>query len=195
MVKKPLADTEASRKEYLALPDSEWRKDYFDEMTGGFVATHILKEKDNYRRPGIVAEVNACYNLARIGKQVLRLPENIPNLIDTILIGGKPYRELLKFKTGEKDPRGYPDAYFDGQTWDFKTSSFEKIDTTRQLIKNARKADNVVFVISQEHHLETIGIAIDREFGNRLLKGGWEELPDVYCLRNNQLSTIWVKKK
>ena len=44
-MKRP-ADIEASRKEYLALPENEWRKDYFDETTGGFVATHVLKAKD-----------------------------------------------------------------------------------------------------------------------------------------------------
>ena len=62
------ADIEKSRKEYLVLPDSEWRKDSFDETTGGFVATHILKEKDNLHRTGIVAEVNACFELAKTGK-------------------------------------------------------------------------------------------------------------------------------
>ena len=39
MIMKNLADIEKSRKEYLALPNIKWRKDYFDENTGGFVAT------------------------------------------------------------------------------------------------------------------------------------------------------------
>lgn len=54
---------ESSRKEYDALHSSEWRKDYFNEENGGFIATHIYKERDDLRRPGIAAEVKACFEL------------------------------------------------------------------------------------------------------------------------------------
>lgn len=37
----------------------------------------------------------------------------------------KDNRELLKNKKGEKKPRGYPDVYFDRQTWDFKGPTFQ----------------------------------------------------------------------
>lgn len=46
----------------------------------------------------------------------------------------KEYHELLKYKLGNNNPRGYPDAYFDAQTWDFKTSTYNNVETIRQLI-------------------------------------------------------------
>lgn len=188
-----LNDIEASHKEYLALSETEWRKDYFDENTGGYVATHFFKERDNLRRPGIAAEVKACYDLAGEGKHVLRLPENIPELIDTISIDGRPYRELLKFKLGEMDPRGYPDAYFDGRTWDFKKSKSQKEDTLRQMIKDGRKAENVVFIINNYDYTTLIIKAIKSEIGMRKRNGSWKELPNIYILLGNRLEAIWVK--
>ena len=91
--------------------------------------------------------------LASMGKHVLRLPENIPDLIDNISIIGIPFRKLLKFKPNESNPRGYPDAYFDGQTWDFKTSTFKNEDSLRQTIKDGRKAQNIIFFsyVSRKH--------------------------------------------
>lgn len=153
---------EASRLEYKSLPENEWRKDYFDEATGGYVATHVLKERDDLRRSGIAAEVKACFKLATMGEHILRLPENVPNFIDNIIIEGKPYRELLKFKANAKDPRGYPDAYFNGQTWDFKVSKSKKEDTLRQLIKEGRKADNIIFITNDERTIKRIQHALER---------------------------------
>lgn len=189
---------ESSRKEYESLPDVEWRKDYFDEATGGYVATHFLKTPDDMSIPGIVAEVRACHTLSHMGKHILRLPENIPELIDLIYIIGKPYRELLKYKPNEDTPRGYPDAYFDGQTWDFKTSSFTNDDTLRHRLKDGRKADNVIFIPehSEKAHqtnINTIRSAIGREYGSRLPDGTWAELPDVYYLLPEQLIPVWEK--
>ena len=188
-----ITDIEISRREYLALPETEWRKDYFDEATGGFVVTHHLKEKDDLRRPGIAAEVLACHKLAEIGKHILRIPENIPELIDEIRISGTPYRELLKFKSGEKDPRGYPDAFFDGQTWDFKTSTFRNDDTLRHRIKDGRKADNTIFIVSCFDDIDRIRSAIGREYGNRKKEASWNELPNVYYLLDKRLSPVWTK--
>lgn len=184
---------QASRCEYESLPNSEWRKDYFDEITGGYVATHLLKERDNPRRSGIAAEVKACLELALMGKHVLRLPENIPELIDKINILGNSYRDLLKFKPGETNPRGYPDAYFDGQTWDFKITKSKNEDTLRQIFKDGRKADNIVFVVSEWNEIVRIKSAIGREYGSRKENKSWVELPNVYYLLNNQLLDIWVK--
>ena len=179
--------------EYEALSTEEWRKDYFCEETGGFVATHVLKTKDDMTVPGIVAEVKACFELAKIGKRILRLPENIPDLIDVITIKGKPYHELLKFKQGETHPRGYPDAYFDGLTWDFKVSRSKKEDTLRQLIKDGRKADAVVFITTDEATNTRIRHALEREIGRRLKTGTWKELPDVYCMAGSNLLKVWNK--
>ena len=132
---------EASWQAYEAMSKREWRKQWFCKHTGGYVVAHVLKAVDDLSRSGIVAEVKGCFSLAEMGKHVLRLPENIPDLIDDVVIDGKPYRELLKFKEGETNPRGYPDVYFDGQTWDFKTSKYNKVKSVRKLIMDGRKAD------------------------------------------------------
>ena len=190
-----ITDILASWREYHALPDNEWRKDFFCPETGGFVATHTHKEKDDLRRAGIAAEVKACFDLAKMGKHVLRLPENIPELIDNITIAGIPYRKLLKFKIGETNPRGYPDAYFDGQTWDFKLSTSKNEDTLRQLIKDGRKADNVIFISMADAHYDYLSIqsAIGREYGRKLKNDTWQELPNIFYFSENQLIAVWEK--
>ena len=181
-----------SRWRYLSLPEDEWSKDHFSWATGGFVATHVLKTKDNLSIPGIKAEVEACIELAGMGKQILRLPENILGLIDNIIIDGKKYREILKFKPGETRPRGYPDAYFDGQTWDFKKPSYDNMDSLRQLLKNGRKADNVVFIADNVRHVERVTYAVERERGSRIGQS-LLELPNTYCLFQSELLEVWRK--
>lgn len=184
---------EISKKEYEALPEDEWMKQWFCELSGGFVASHVLKAVDDLTRNGIVAEVRGCMALAEMGKHVLRLPENIPNLLDEVVIDGKPYPELLKYKIGETKPRGYPDVYFDGETWDFKVTSSENIDTIRQLIKDGRKADNVIFMGLDEEKVKSIEIAMERELGREKKNGTWMILPSLHYLIENQLISIWLK--
>lgn len=184
---------EQSWIEYQALPHDEWRKDYFCFESGGYVATHVLKAKDKHKRPGIIAEENACLELTKLGKHVLRLPDNVLKLIDEITIDGKKYRKLLKFKPGALKPRGYPDAYFDGQTWDFKTSTFSNEDTLRQTIKDARKADNVIFLLETIEKKNMLEKVIYRELGSRKEDGSWMELPNVYCISDGKLISIWHK--
>ena len=188
-------DIAAAWHEYQSLPNNEWRKDFFCPENGGFVATHKYKKKDDLRRPGVYAEVKACYDLAKMGKHVFRLPENIPDLIDSITIAGIPYRNLLKFKPLESVPRGYPDVFFDGQTWDFKASISKNEDTLRQLIKDGRKADNVIFISAENKHNNLLSIhsAIGREYGRRLKNGTWRELPNVYYISTNHLNAVWEK--
>lgn len=185
---------ESSLREYLALPDKDWRKDFFCPETGGYLATHRLKAKDD-SRPGIVAEKKACLELAMIGKHILRLPDNVLKWVDEIMVAGKKYRELLKYKEGQQKPRGYPDVYFDGQTWDFKTSSYNNEDSLRQAIKEGRKADNLIFITNEPKQIVKIGIAIERESGRRFDDNTWIELPDVYYLFENQLIALWQKHK
>lgn len=185
---------ESSLREYMALPDVEWLKDFFCYETGGYVATHVLKAKDD-SRPGIIAEKKACLELAKTGKHILRLPDNVLKLIDEIMIMGKKYRELLKYKNGQQKPRGYPDAYFDGMTWDFKTSTYNNEDSLRQAIKEGRKADNLIFITNEPKHVVKIEIAIERESGRRLGNKTWIELPDVYYLSENQLFALFEKHK
>jgi len=178
--------------EYRSLPNQEWRKDYFSWVTGGYVTTHFLKTRDDMSIPGIVAEVKACHELAATGKRILRLPENILEMIDDIVIDRKPYRDLLKFKLGFDTPRGYPDAYFDGQTWDFKKTNSEKEDTIRQIIKNGRKADNLIFILEKKEKLALISAALKSEYGMRKKDGTWKELPHVYSMLNGRIEIVSI---
>ena len=187
---------ESSRREYEALLSSEWRKDYFNEENGGFVVTHVLKGKDVMKREGIAKEVLSCLALANNGKRILRLPENTLDKIDFIMIDGQPYRNLLKFTAGSEKPKGYPDAYFEGQTWDFKTSTFKNEDSLRHAIKDGRKADNIIFIVnSEEREIEMIEKAIKSEIGRRKKDNAWLELPDVYVLVQGEIVAVWNKKK
>ena len=100
---------------------------------------------------------------------------------------------MLKYKRDVLKPRGYPDVYFDGQTWDFKTSSFENEDSLRQTIKEGRKADNVIFLVESLTHIEKLEKVIHREIGMRKQDGSWVELPDVYCYFKGDLINVWHK--
>lgn len=157
------------------------------------MATHVLKDDDDLTVPGIEAEANTCIKLAKLGKRILRLPENVFDVIDEIFVSGIKYRDLLKFKTNCKEPRGYPDAFFDGQTWDFKKSEHRNTNSVRKLILDGRKADNVVFIIESDDHLDMISEAVRREVGSRKKMGQLDELPNVYCLWGNVLICLWKK--
>ena len=182
-------------REYQALPSSEWRKDYFDETTGGYVATHVLKGKDTMKRIGIAKEVTTCLELAKTGKRLLRLPENTLDKIDNIIIDGQIFRQLLKFKPGNTKPKGYPDVYFDGQTWDFKTSTFKNEDSLRHTIKEGQKADAIILIVNTPEDFLMVESAIKSEIGRRTTDGTWVELPDVYCWFQGKLDQIWNKKR
>lgn len=146
----------SARNEFLAPPDSEWRKDYFDENTGGYVATHVFKD-------------------------------NEINVFTT------KYSRLLKYRANEDYPRGYPDAYFNGQTWDFKKSEHRNIDSIRKLILDGRKADNVVFIIEDRDLLEMILRALKRELGNRKKRENTMSFQNVYYLFEERLCCLWNK--
>ena len=187
------SNIESSRNKKLVFSDSEWRRVYYNEAMGGFVATHVLKDDDNLTVPGIKAEADACITLANWGKKVFRLPENVFNLIDKITLNGINYRELLKFKTNCKEPQGYPDVFFDNQTWDFKKSEYHNANSIRKLILDGRKADNVVFIIENKGQLDMISEALTREIGSRRKKGRSNELPNVYYLWGRELVCLWGK--
>lgn len=181
-------------EEWNSIDTAEWDRTIFYSETGGYIVKHKLKIADNTSRVGIAAEVNACIELAKIGKRVLRLPENVFDLIDDIAICGKKYRELLKFKQGESKPRGYPDVYFDGQTWDFKAPLYNKVESIRKLIKDGRKADNIIFIVSDKQNVDMIRMALNIEVRTQMKSGSWIELPDIFYLMEGQLISVWQKK-
>jgi len=116
----------------------EWKKAYFDELSGGYNVYHI---KHNFSKKGgggnaekTVGIMLAKYN----GKQVEFLPE-----------GGKKS----------------PDIKFDNQTWDIKYIENANEETIRDTIRDARKADNAIFYFIDENKSFLLNSAIAREEG------------------------------
>ena len=89
MVIKHLADIEASKMEYLALPDVEWRKDYFDETTGGYLVTswRRLEEAESKKEPEKLSiEHNMCLCFARYGFKLRHYEDDKPQGSFDVLI-------------------------------------------------------------------------------------------------------------
>jgi len=87
------------------------------------------------------------------------------------------------------------DVYFDGQTWDFKTSSFKNEDSLRQTIKEGRKADCIILIVNTRADFQMIEKAIKSEIGRRINDGSWLELPNVYGWFQGHLEEVWNKKR
>ncbi|GHT20436.1 hypothetical protein AGMMS4957_07300 [Bacteroidia bacterium] len=156
-----------AREKYDSYDPSCWTKVYFDDFSGGFNVYH-KKHKFSQIEGGGDAEKIVGYRLAKYNdKQVEFLPE------------------------GENKS---PDFRFDGQTWDVKFIDKANEATIRKSIRNAQKADNVIYYFTNNKY-ETMINAIDREVGyltkmNRLLK-----MPDIYYMDGNSILTlIWQKQ-
>lgn len=133
---KHLADIEKSRKEYLALPDSEWRKDYFDESTGGYLATSWkrIKQslKSNQETKKFDKEHQMCLTYAKNGHQIQHLPdrkENGDGTYDTLFDGfkadlkkTKSTNNILKYASRAVKNQGAQIILFEFEEWnnDFK---------------------------------------------------------------------------
>ncbi|MDR1896162.1 MAG: hypothetical protein LBR10_05160 [Prevotellaceae bacterium] len=106
--------------------------------------------------------------LAKLGKQVEFLPEN-----------GKG--------------KGVPDVRFDNATWDIKSINKANESTIRAYIKDARKADNVMFYAESDKYNDVLN-AVIRESGRFRGMGRLSELPDVYCMdESGILKLLWKK--
>ena len=129
--------------------------------------------------------------LAKLGKRIYRLPENVS---DSTLIFGKPYKDLLKYKDDGK-PYGYPDDYFDGQTWDIKSIKSANEDSVREHLRNGRKADNIIFFFNGNVDYNSFKIAIRKEIGFRKGMGKIQTLPNIHLINNKgNLAQFWNKK-
>ncbi len=172
----------------------EWKKELFDEETGGFIASHKLKAPDTpSKNGGHEAEVDVNKRLASHGMNILRLPDNVPTLVDEIIVDGKPYRSLLKYEDGKETPVGYPDNYMRKETWDIKYIGNANEGTIRKYIWEARKADNVIFFDGGTMKMDIIKTAALREFGKRRKMGTNHVLPNVYYEENGILIPLWEK--
>ena len=85
---------ESSRREYDALPYSEWRKDYFNEENGGYLVTSWkrIEEAERNRKEKIKFdnEHNICLTYARSGLKIMHYEDDKPEgTFDVICDGFK----------------------------------------------------------------------------------------------------------
>ena len=179
-------------EEWNSIDTEEWDRTIFYSESSGFIATHKLKSPDNDKDAtgGVYGENKVNELLAKAGKRIYRLPENIS---DDTLIFGRPYKDLLKYKENGK-PYGYPDDYFDGQTWDIKSIKTANEDSVREHFRNGRKADNVIFYFNAKIEFKDFTIAIRKEIGFRKSIGKVLSMPDIYLINNGCLTLFWNKK-
>ena len=154
------AEIIASARKTFDKYGTAWTKAYFDERSGGYYVIHrahqFAKKGGGGDAELVVSRMLAKYN----GKRVEMLAEN----------QGVPS----------------PDIRFDGKTWDIKAINTANIETIRKYIKNARKADNVIFYADSDRYADVLDAAM-RELG-KLRKENKEHLmPDVYYIGQNGL--------
>lgn len=156
-----------ARKEFNEYgPD--WKKEYFDERSGGYNVIHRFHQLSKTGGGGeaelTVGKMLAKYN----GKQVEFLPES-----------GGPNRADLRF---------------DGRTWDVKAINSANIETIRKCIKNARKADCAIFYWDKDNtRLDALFEATNKEIAWMLKTNRENELPDIYYMQNGMLKQLWKK--
>ena len=70
---------ESSRREFDNLPETEWRKDYFDKSTGGYLVTSwdriTQAEKSHQEYKKFEKEHATCLVYARDGHRIKHLPD------------------------------------------------------------------------------------------------------------------------
>ncbi len=157
---------EKRRKEYQDYSKQGWQPLYFDEVTGGYNVAHKAHQFKNSKPKGVPktggeAELWLGKQLAIQGKAVLFLPES-----------------GINGKSG--------DMRFDGKVWDCKYIPIANEGTIRTCLKDAKKADCVIFTTcGEKDRYDDIIKAVDREIGRYKSRGrNVEELPDVYVFDN-----------
>lgn len=182
-----------SKKEWDNIDTGIWNKTKFYSESGGFIAAHKLKAPD-YKKDktgGVYGENAVNEMLAKIGKHIYRLPDNVSGDIPIL---GKPYRELLKYKEDGK-VYGYPDDFFDGQTWDIKSIKTANENSIREHIRNGRKADNVIFFFNGDIEVNKFKEYVWNEIRYRQSKGKVQTLPNIYFINEKgNLIQYWNKK-
>jgi hypothetical protein len=184
-----------NKKKYDSYTAPDWIQITYYEDTGGYIITHAMRTKHSNKSIGIRAEKKVNEMLARKGEQILMLPDNVFDEIDKIIIDGKTYRTLLHFD-GKARLRGYPDEFFRGKTWDIKSINEANVETIRSYIKEARKADNVIFFWDNSSKLEELKEAVVRSTGYFKKQNQLSTMPDVYFIdKDGCLYPIWKKKE
>jgi hypothetical protein len=159
---------EASRQKFEKYDTDAWKKEYFDQHSGGYTVYH-KDHQFSKTGGGGDAEMRVGRMLAKYnGKQVEFLPEQ-----------GKG--------------KGVPDFQFDGQTWDVKYIQQANVETIRKYIKDARKAENVI-LYGVDKYNDALD-AVNRETGRFEKLGKLNELPNVYFIDKDGLLKLIKKTK
>ena len=157
-----------ARAKYDAYDSREWKKAYFDEISGGFNVYHRNHKFSEVGGGGEAEKIVGKMLAGNNGKQVEFLPEGWQK---------------------------QPDVKFDSKTWDIKYIDHANKETIRAAIREARKADNAIFYFTNANKYVFLNNAVDREVG-RFLKGQIKTLPDIYFMdKNGLLKLLWSKHK
>ena len=149
---------EESRREYFALPDNEWRKDYFNAENGGYLATNRKRieqsQKSNQEERIFESEHRICLMYAKEGHRIKHLPDRKPNgegtydvICDNIKADIKKTRStnnIIKYASRAIRKQGAEIILFEFETWsnDFR-------DLVDELI---RKGYHGRYFVSCERH-------------------------------------------
>jgi SPP1 gp7 family putative phage head morphogenesis protein len=148
-----------SRKQFHSF-DENWKKEYFNEKTGGFYVSHtghfFNSEGGKYERV--------------VGKQLADTGERIQFLQEG----------LYKRKT--------PDLFMKTQTWDIKAIESYTSNAIMDHIWEGKKADNVLFYFTQEINVNILKEGYDRALGRFKKFGKLKTLPGVYYMKNGILT-------
>lgn len=148
-------------EEYKRYGERKCEQMYFDEKSSGYNVVHDLHQFSKRKSNGATlsggdAEKWLGKQLAKQGKTIEFLPESGMN-----------------GKAG--------DMRFDGKVWDCKYIPSANVNTIRSYIKDARKADNVIFVFDELDRYDDIMKAVNCEIGRyKAERRNLGELPDVY---------------
>lgn len=151
-------DVSKSRASFDGYDKEIWSKEsFFDENSGGYYVSH---KDHNFEKEGEggKAELTVGKMLAREGKHV----------------------EFL----AEVHGRSNPDMMFDGKTWDVKFAKKANGETLRKYIKDASKADNVIFYFgeAEKEKIKELQTAINRQVGHYRKEGKLYKMPNVYII-------------
>ncbi|GHT19186.1 hypothetical protein AGMMS4957_02880 [Bacteroidia bacterium] len=147
-----------AREKYDSYDPSCWTKAYFDDVSGGFNVYHTEHKFSQTEGGGDAEKIVGKMLAKHNGKQVEFLPEG-------------------------KDKS--PDCRFEGQTWDVKFINHANEETIRGCIKDARKANNVIFYWNLEtNKLEELKNAVTRSIGYFKSKNILEKMPHVYYINH-----------
>ncbi len=161
---------ETNRREYNLL-GLEWEKVCFNEKTGGYNVYHESHQFAPQKAEKIVdgRKIKSKLSGGDAEKYVGRI------LCD---LNGKRVRFIAE--NGKSQWK--PDIECHGEPWDIKYSLLANENTIRKYIKDAEKAQNVIFFWDGEDRKNSLYNAVNSELGNYRKKGKIDRMPKVYYI-------------